>query len=150
MPTLLHDTAVRDAMRARVSSLRADSIRRWGKMTVDQMLWHCNEGMGQALGIVESHPFRAAPLPASLVKFFMFNLPWPKGAPTAPDLMAGDKRFDFDAERARCLALIDQVTAKPIDAGGWGISPAFGAMTGFEWSRLFAKHLDHHLRQFSA
>lgn len=149
MPTLIHDTAVRDAMRARVTSLRADSSRRWGKMTVDQMLWHCNQGMGQALGVVESFPLKA-PIPRGLMKFFVFNLPWPRGAPTAPELTAGERRFDFESERARCLALIDQLTAKPIDAGGWGMSPAFGAMTGFEWSRLTAKHLDHHLRQFSA
>jgi len=25
-----------------------------------------------------------------------------------------------------------------------------GRMTGREWSRLSAKHLDHHLKQFSA
>lgn len=40
---LLHDAAHREALRGRVGSLRPGSQRRWGKMTVDQMLWHVNE-----------------------------------------------------------------------------------------------------------
>lgn len=149
MAILLHDPTVRDTIRARVASLSPDAVRRWGKMTVDQMLWHCNEGMGQALGTVPATLIRV-PIPRSLMKLAVFNLPWPKGSPTAPELNAGDRRFDFEAERARCLALMDQITAKSIDSGGWGQSPAFGSLTGFEWSRLTAKHFDHHLRQFSA
>ncbi|HVX41845.1 MAG TPA: DUF1569 domain-containing protein [Gemmatimonadaceae bacterium] len=149
MPALLHDPAVRTAIRQRIASLRPDSVRRWGKMTVDQMLWHCNQGMGQALGTVPSVPLKA-PIPRSLMKIAVFNLPWPRGAPTAPELTAGDQRFDLESERARCLSLIDQVAARSMDSGGWGPSPAFGHMTGFEWSRLMAKHFDHHLRQFSA
>jgi hypothetical protein len=32
----------------------------------------------------------------------------------------------------------------------WPTSGILGGMTGREWSRLEAKHLDHHLKQFSA
>ena len=149
MSQSLHDPAVREAIRARVAAVRPDAARRWGKMTVDQMLWHCSQGMGQALGTVPSVPFKAVPLPRGLLMFAVFNLPWPKGAPTAPELVAAS-HYDFEAERARCLAAIDQIAAKSIDSTDWGISPPFGALTGAQWSRLIAKHLDHHLRQFSA
>ena len=32
----------------------------------------------------------------------------------------------------------------------WPEHAAFGSMSGRDWSRLMAKHFDHHLRQFSA
>ncbi len=150
MPTLLHDPAVTRAIRTRVSTLRPDAARRWGKMSVDQMLWHCNQAMDQALSIGQPEPFTPAPLPRGIIKFMVFNMPWPKGAPTSPSINAGTQRFDFDSERARCLRMIDQLTAKSMQSADWGISPAFGQMTGVEWSRLMAKHLDHHLKQFGA
>ena len=51
-------------------------------------------------------------------------------------------------EHRRCLALIDEFTSRPID-GPWPVSDTLGRMSGRDWSRLEAKHLDHHLRQFS-
>ncbi len=146
MPPLLHDPAVRDAVRGRILTLRSDSPRKWGKMSVDQMLWHCSQSMGQALGQVPSTLVRV-PVPRSMMKFFVLNMPWPKGAPTAPELTA-IKRYSFDTEHARCLQFLDAFTTKGIDAHDWGSSPAFGPLNGTEWSRLQAKHLDHHLRQF--
>ena len=50
---ILHDPPVRDALKQRAASLRADTPRRWGKMTVDQMLWHVNCGLENALGRFE-------------------------------------------------------------------------------------------------
>ena len=54
-----------------------------------------------------------------------------------------------DAEKARCLTLIDQIATKNIGATGWGRSSLLGQMSGHDWSRLQAKHLNHHLKQFS-
>ena len=147
MPVLLHDPAVRDSIRARVQKLTPSATRAWGKMSVDQMLWHVNSAMRNALG--ETTPREKTPLvPFPVMRFLVLNLPWGKGAPTAPDLVAGD-RYDFDAEKSRCLALIDQIAAKDIDATGWGKSSLLGEMSGRDWSRLQAKHLNHHLKQFS-
>jgi hypothetical protein len=146
MPSVLHDPAVRDSVRSRVESLTPQSPRKWGKMTVDQMLWHCNEGLTTALGIT-----RPAPLRMMLLKPFMkwgaLNMPWPKGAPTHPDWRAGE-RHDFETVKRRALELIDQFTSRGIDAADWAPSPGFGEMSGAEWSQLQAKHWDHHLRQF--
>jgi hypothetical protein len=79
----------------------------------------------------------------------VFNRPWPIGAPTAPEFVADAQRCQFDAEHARCLQLIDAFAAKSID-DSWPTSGTLGTMSGREWSRLEAKHLDHHLKQFSA
>lgn len=148
MPAMLHNPSVREALRARVASLNPASTRQWGKMSVDQMLWHVNQTMAYSLGDMTAAPMKT-PLPAPIMKLLVLNMPWPKGAPTVPELIAGE-RYSFDTERARCLELIDRFTARKLDDASWGISPSLGALTGKEWSRLNAKHLNHHLTQFSA
>src|SRR6476620_4722119 len=121
MPVLLHDPAVRDSIRARVQKLTPNATRAWGKMSVDQMLWHVNTAMSNALG--ETTPQgKKPPIPLPLLRLLVLNLPWGKGAPTAPDLLVSTERYDFDAEKTRCLTLIDQIAAKNIDASGWGVS----------------------------
>lgn len=147
MAALLHDAAVRERTRRRLQSLTPDSKRQWGRMSIDQMLWHCNEALEASLGRRALAPL-TIPLPKALLKFFIISMPWPKGAKTHPDWIAGD-RYDFAAERARCLRLVDEFAAKPV-SDAWPPSAAAGPMSGTEWSRLQAKHLDHHLRQFSA
>ena len=82
------------------------------------------------------------------MKWLVLYMPWPKGSPTAPEFVAGD-RYDFEGERTRCLTLIDELTSRPLN-GDWPFHHTFGRITGAETSQLHAKHLDHHLRQFSA
>ena len=115
-------------------------------MTVDQMLWHVNCGLENALGRYEvrEHKF---PLPHSVLKFLVLNLPWRKGkTPTAREFLA-TSQYDFNAEKARLLRLIDEMSAKSLD-DPWGKSSFMGPMTGRDWSKLQARHLDHHLSQF--
>ena len=143
---LLHDAPTRDSIKQRVSALRPDAERRFGRMTVDQMLWHVNCGLENALGRFDVKD-QKLPLPNSVVKFLVLNLPWRKGkTPTAREFLAKGQ-YDFPTEQARLLRLIDEVCAKPLDAP-WGKSSFMGPMTGRDWSRLEAKHLDHHLSQF--
>lgn len=146
VPVLLHDSATRESIRERVKKVSRASARQWGKMSVDQMLWHVNQGLAQALGKIPAGQVKA-PLPPVMLKFFALNLPWPKGAPTAPDFLADGKRPNLEAERARCLDLIDAFAAKDMREA-WAKSSAFGKMSGKDWSRLHAKHIDHHLKQF--
>jgi hypothetical protein len=148
VPALLHDPAVRNAIRARVEALRPDAPRKFGKMTVDQMLWHVSQALAQSLGHIPAQPVRM-PLPKPVLKLCVFMLPWPVGAPTAPEIVADAQRCQFEKEHARCLQLIDAFAAKSMD-DPWPTSGTLGRMTGREWSRLEAKHLDHHLKQFSA
>jgi hypothetical protein len=65
-----------------------------------------------------------------------------------PELVAKE-RYDFEAERARCLELLDAVGTTPLD-GAWPEHPGLGRMRGRQWSALMAKHVDHHLSQFGA
>ena len=144
----LHDPAYTAEIMRRLRQLRPDSARRWGKMSVAQMLWHVNCGLENALGRYEVKE-QKLPLPHSVVKFLVLNFPWRKGkTPTAREFLATGK-YDFETERARLLRLIDDLCSKSLD-DTWGRSSFMGPMTGRDWSRLEARHLDHHLSQFGA
>ena len=148
---LLHDPAIRSALERRLSALTADAHRRWGTMTVDQMLHHVNHALNSALGREPSTLEPAVPLPKALIKFAVLYLPWPKGAPTAPEwISSGEQHYDFEAEKQRTHALLAEVVRKPIDAADWPVHSMFGVVGGDYWSRINAKHLDHHLKQFGA
>ncbi len=141
----LHHNETRAAIKKRLQELRPDATRKWGSMTVDQMLWHVNQPLKESLGEYIA-PEGKPPLPPMLLRWLVLNVPWPRGAATRPDLVAV-QRYDFEKERAECLSLIDRFAQ--CDVGiSWPKSGNFGSMTGQHWSRLHAKHLDHHLRQF--
>jgi hypothetical protein len=143
---VLHDDRYRTEILRRVESLTPESQGRWGKMSVNQMLWHVNEAMEGALGRITVSPGKV-PLPRPLMKFIVINMPWPKGAPTLARWVPRHDDYDFAAERRRCLRLIDELVSKRLD-DEWADSPTLGRMSGKEVSRLHAKHLNHHLTQF--
>jgi hypothetical protein len=142
---MLHDAPVRAALEARLARLRADSRGRWGRMSVDQMLWHLNQVIRLSLGTLAIGPAKA-PLPPGILKVMVLYLPWFKGAPTHRDLVAR-AQYDFTSERDDLQRLVGEVASRPL-SGPWPHHPTFGRMTGREVSRLLAKHIDHHLRQF--
>ena len=143
---LLHDPPHRAEILRRIRALQPDAERRWGKMSVAQMLWHVNEAMEGALGHTALEPIRV-PIPRAVLKFAVLNLPWGKGAPTLKRWIPQSDNYSFASERDRCCRLIDELTSKPIE-DRWPESPTLGRMTGREVSRLQAKHLNHHLTQF--
>jgi hypothetical protein len=146
---VLHDPAVRASLKERLQSLRPDSPRRWGRMSIDQMLWHVNQSFRMALGDNVFEPMKVPPLPKPVLRWMVLNVPWPKGrSPTYREMVA-TKSYDFAAEKTRCVQLIDRMAAQSID-GNWPVNPTLGPMSGAQWSHLQAKHLDHHLKQFGA
>src|SRR4051812_13543489 len=86
MPTL-HDPTVRRSIEARLDAIRADSPRQWGRMSVDQMLWHVNQFLAASIG-EGSLEKQKLPMPAPIIKFFVLYLPWPKSAPTNKSAVA--------------------------------------------------------------
>jgi len=142
---MLHDPFYRAGLKKRLAALRPYSPRKWGTLSVDQMLWHVNTTLQLHLGEITA-PRERNPLPRSVMKFFVLNLPWPRGAPTLATLVA-KQQYDFAHECQRCLQLIDKFISKRLD-DEWPENPIFGKVTGTDLSRLQIKHLDHHLRQF--
>ena len=145
MAVLLHDAATRASIDSRLSQLTAASRPIWGKMSVDQMLWHVNQAMAADLGHI-TPPIDKSLLPRPMMRFLVLNMPWPKGAPTNK-MFEATAQHDFAEQLARCRTLISEITARSLDHPP-NQHPMFGTMSGRAQSRLHAKHLDHHLRQF--
>lgn len=143
---LLHEAETKNTIKRRIAALQPTTERRWGKMTVDQMLWHVNCSLENALGRYDVKDVWL-PLPRAVVKFIILKLPIRhRSAKTATEYVAKE-RYDFEQERLRLLRLIDELTARPLD-GPWRNNAFMGKMTGPDWSTLQARHLDHHLSQF--
>jgi hypothetical protein len=150
MDSIWSDTYVSE-MTGRIGTLTPDTRPLWGKMAVGQMLAHCNV----SYEMVYENRFRK---PNALMKLILKLLikppvvnekPYKRHSPTAPQFVVKDTK-DFAAEKARLLGFI-QKTCDLGEAHFHGkASHSFGPLTGKEWNNMFAKHLDHHLRQFGA
>ena len=134
---------------SRVRSLSVSSTRRWGSMGVADMLQHLSLSARMTLGEL--------PVPSSNKRAFqvfplkhliLYVLPFPKGAPTAPELKPG-VAASFEEERAALLELLARIGTGPSEGTG-PAHPLFGPLTRREWGVVTYKHTDHHLKQFGA
>ena len=139
----------RTAISSRMQSLSAASTARWGKMTVTEMLQHLRLSAQMTVGElkVESSNKRAFQV-FPLKHLILYVLPFPKGAPTAPELYPGPAAH-FEEERAAVLALLDRIGVGPREGAGTA-HPLFGPLSWREWGAVTYKHVDHHLKQFGA
>ena len=147
MPSIW-DGAARASLVARARTLTPDHQARWGKFSVAGMLAHLNDA---ALMALDELPIQAkAPpfLKIAPVRYLVIHvLPFPKGAPTAPELLARCGGADLASEQAAFATLVERLAAAPTLAAR---HPAFGTMTRHDWGVLSHRHTDHHLRQFGA
>jgi hypothetical protein len=144
---MLHDAGMPAILKQRVQSLRPDTQHKWGSMTVDQMMWHVNVPLRECMGEYTA-PQKPGGMMGNVLLWLVLRVPWGRSAPTRPDMVVKE-HYDFEEQRTRCLSLIDRFATKDL-SGTFPPSGNFGPMSGVKWSRLQAKHLDHHLRQFGA
>ena len=142
----LFDIFDRDEILSRVERLNADSRPQWGKMNVEMMLAHLVASMRMAKGELPTTSKKLAIRFAPLRQLIVYWLPWPKGAPTAPELLPSDLGAIEDNKRD-LVRLIGEVGARGA-SDLWPEHPAFGALGRRGWGVLTWRHLDHHLRQF--
>jgi hypothetical protein len=145
----LADERDRAELVARLGALRPDSARRWGRMTVHQMVCHLADNYRMALGQRPVETMRV-PVPRGLVKWVALYapLPWPRGIPTAPETdqqRLGSRPVEFAADLAEAVALLERVAGAELARRAHTV---FGTMTAADWQRWAWLHTDHHLRQF--
>ena len=133
----------------RIDALAASATPLWGRMDCPQMLAHLTDGVRMALGefrVTTKGPaaLRLPPIRHAVIHW----LPFPKGAPTAPELLVR-RATDWQAECADLKHLLERLGARE-GAREWPDHPAFGRMTSRDWGTLVHRHVDHHLRQFRA
>jgi Protein of unknown function (DUF1569) len=152
MKTLARDTDKAEIVR-RLRTLRPDSTRRWGRMSVHQMVCHLADALRMASG-EKPTKLNTGLLQRTAVKWAALHMPfpWPPGIPSSPEIASefgGTQPVEFAADLAQVEALLEQMTSTPP-----GVvrppHPLFGPLSETEWLRWGYRHLDHHLRQFGA
>jgi len=134
----------------RINELSPDSKALWGKMSVNQMLAHCNVSYEMVYEDIHKKPNNFIKI---VLRLFVKNKvvnekPYSKNNPTAPQFIVKDER-NFEIEKNRLINYIIKTQELGEDTFEGKISHSFGKLSSKEWNNMFAKHLDHHLTQFS-
>jgi hypothetical protein len=133
----------------RLQSLSVSSTRRWGSLDLAGMLQHLRLSADMALGDLAVPSANKRVFQMFPVKhLILYVLPFPKGAPTAPDLKPAVPA-SLEEERAALLELLERIGKGPREGEG-PAHPLFGRLTWREWGVVTYKHTDHHLKQFGA
>ena len=134
----------------RINNLVEDTIGLWGRMTVDQMLAHCNVSYEM---VYEPGKYKK---PGMIAGFILKTFVKPKvvgeksysrDSPTAPQFVINERK-DFDEEKKRLIGFIQKTQQLGAESFNEKESFSFGKLTSQEWSNMLAKHLNHHLSQF--
>jgi uncharacterized protein DUF1569 len=147
MAATFWDRSTRQDMCRRIERLTPDTKARWGKFTSAQMVAHLNDAMRMATGELEVAPKKLPIRYFPLKQLILYVLPFPKGAPTAPELLARCAAADLKTEQAAFATLAERAAAKP-GTDQWPDHPAFGPLSREAWGKLMCKHTEHHLKQF--
>lgn len=141
------DSSFRASLAERVKRLTADARPAWGKLNASGMLAHVNDSYRMALGDLyvkpKNLPIRFTPIKQLII----YVAPFPKGAPTAPELIARCDGADLAEEQQAYTGLLARLAAVT-PATKLQDHPAFGRLTHRAYRVLIARHTDHHFRQF--
>ena len=133
----------------RIDKLTPGTKPKWGKMSVSQMLAHCN--VSYEMIYENKHPKPNA-LMKLLLKLFVKNKvvsdkPYKQNGPTAPQFLVADDK-NFEEEKNRLIHYIQKTQKLGEAYFDQRESFSFGRLSIPEWINMMYKHLDHHLNQF--
>lgn len=133
----------------RINGLAPETQPNWGKMSVDQMLAHCNVTYEFVYEDKHKKPngFMKFLLKAFVKNTVVSEKPYKKNSQTAPEFKISNKR-DYQAEKERLISFIDKTQQLGENHFDGKESHSFGKLSKAEWNNMFYKHLDHHLNQF--
>jgi hypothetical protein len=132
----------------RVNGLAWDRGAEWGTFTAPKMVCHLADSLRMAMGDLKVAPKRLPIRYPPLKQFIIYVAPFPKSAPTAPELLLREPReWTTDVAEVQSL-LVRAAATSTTDA--WPEHPAFGRLSKRAWGVLIYRHMDHHLKQFGA
>ena len=148
MMSSIYSKTDNDLIISRINNLSIESKAKWGKMTVDQMLSHCQAPIDFATGSTPMQVNFIMRLIGKMLKGKVFNsTEFKKNSPTAPSFIRTGT-YDFDQTKKELIQKIGIFS----DLGEKAIKTTkhlfFGELTYDEWSKMHTMPLDHHLRQF--
>lgn len=140
----------KDELIKRLSCLSPNHLPKWGKMNAHQAIVHMTDPLRCAIGDrpVPLNPSIFAKWPVN--KLFSQYLPWPKGAPTAPEFIQGVKGsqcIEFERDKQELILVIHRFSQHQ-NSIPFPIQPTFGKLNNNEWARLMWRHINHHIYQF--
>lgn len=145
----LFEAESRAKILGRLASLTPENERRWGRLSIAEVVPHMADQLRMALGDIQTSAPRG-PLRFRPMRYLVIHvLPWPKGRAKGPREAFTTDTEGFAADVERLAALIERF-ARQDPRGPWPPNPVFGPLTGHDWGVLSLRHLDHHLKQFSA
>lgn len=145
----IFDSKETNAIIDRINKLKPDTQPLWGKMSVGQMLAHCN--VTYEMAYEDKHP-KPGGFTKFLLKLFVKNgvvgaKPYKKNIRTAPQFLVSEAK-NYVEEKARLTDYLVKTQKLGADYFDGKESHSFGKLTKEEWNNMFYKHLDHHLNQF--
>ncbi|MES2388748.1 MAG: DUF1569 domain-containing protein [Bacteroidota bacterium] len=147
----IFNTSVSDQVIQRINKLKPETAALWGKMSVDQMLAHCN--VPYEMAFTNKHPepnFILGFILKTFVKDTVVGTkPYKKHSQTAPAFVIKGSR-NFENEKVRLISYIKQAQQLGEKHFDGKKSNSFGNLNADEWNTMFYKHIDHHLQQFGA
>lgn len=148
LPNVFSEKISREVIQ-RINQLEPATVPVWGKMSVDQMLAHCNVSYEMVYENVHAKPNFLMKI---MLKLFVKPMvtgtgPYKHNSPTAPAFVIKTKK-DFDEERKRLIGYVRMTQQLGEDYFDNKISDSFGKLSKDQWNNYFYKHLDHHLSQF--
>ncbi|MGD0737442.1 MAG: DUF1569 domain-containing protein [Terracidiphilus sp.] len=152
MKTLRNATDKAEIVR-RLAAVGPASERRWGRMSVGEMVCHLSDALQAAMGARKTSS-RCNWFTRSLMKWVGLWGPivWPHGVKTVPECEAGKggtKPAEMESDLRTVRELLEGFAALP-PTFAFPEHAIFGRMTYTEWMRWGYLHMDHHLRQFGA
>lgn len=139
------DAGTRKELLDRFARLTPQHKPLWGKMNAGQMVAHCAGPLRAAMGEMKVTE-KWTPFRIGLLRYLViYKMPWPKGAPTAPEFIHQGVE-DLDSNRRQLAEALERFAAQRHN----GLRPhaAFGPLSEKDWGCLTWRHLDHHLTQF--
>ncbi len=146
----LHNRIYFEEIINRISNLHENSPRKWGQMSVAQMLKHCDLVLQVPLQKIEIPKINALlETIGSVTKLEMqfFNNGIPRNMPTFQKLIVNFE-CDFEEARNNLLKRLDEYWKAFEKNDLPDHHSLFGKMKENDWGFLEYKHLNHHLKQF--
>ncbi|WP_179337869.1 DUF1569 domain-containing protein [Winogradskyella ludwigii] len=145
----IFDKQVTEEVINRINQLQTTTKPQWGKMSVDQMLAHCNVTYEFLYENVHPKPkgFKKWMLKTFVKSIVVSDKPYKKNGRTASEFLITSQK-EFTTEQDRLTSYIQKTQDLGGDYFDQKESHSFGKLSKTEWNNMFYKHLDHHLSQF--
>ena len=147
MKSLFDETTYKE-ITERLSKLKEETPRKWGKMNATAMVKHCNLVLSSSLGTAPRKRALMSYLFRKMAKKqYVYRTVYKKNGYTAPNFIVSNTN-EFNSEMTRLMQSIDQFRKAGEQVYENRLHSFFGRLTAQEWGMLQYNHLNHHLTQF--